>query len=144
MRIRPVGMVFAAYVVAVVVSLIISSAVAVVWWTVRPQPAPDEPVPVHFSDLAPAVNLRGQHLGQRVRVAYPLPLRPTPDPLVWEFRPGSESLPPTHRIHFADVPTLGRTPVVVGTVEGIQADGIVRLNNVPGVVVLKGATVISE
>ena len=116
----------------------------VVLWRERPKPTPSEPVPVHFSDLAPAVNLRGLHIGQRVRVAYPLPLHPTADPLVWDLRPGSDTLPPTHRIHFAEVPTLSRSPVVVGTVEGISADGVVRLNNVPGVVVIRGASVVPD
>ena len=135
---------FAAYVVAVVVSLIVSSAVAVVWWTVRPQPHPSEPVPVHFSDLPIAVYHRGHYLGERVRVAYPGRLHQTADPLVWEFRPGSDSLPPTHRIHFEEVPMLSSSPVVVGTVEGISADGVVRLNNVPGVVVIRGASVVPD
>lgn len=101
-------------------------------------------MPVHFSDLAPSVYKRGLHLGDRVRVAYPLPLHPTADPLVWDLRPGSDTLPPTHRIHFDSVPTLSRSPVVVGTVEGITADGVVRLNNVPGVVVIRGAVVVPD
>ena len=79
-----------------------------------------------------------------MRVAYPLPLHPTADPLVWDLRPGSDTLPPTHRIHFDSVPTLSRSPVVVGTVEGISADGVVRLNNVPGVVVIRGASVVPD
>ncbi len=123
----------------VVVSIL--AAVALVWAT-RPARLTANPVPVHVSDLAPAVYQRNQYRGQLVRVAYPLRLHPTADPLAWEFRPGSDTLPPTHRIHFTESPPLGGCPVVIGTVDRIEPDGIVRLNNVPGVVVIRSARVV--
>lgn len=120
----------------------LASAVAVALWTNRPthDTADPQPVAVHFSDLAPAVYRRGSYRGQVVRIVYPSRLHPTADPLIWEFRPGSDQLPPTHRIHFAEAPPSGPL-TVVGTVQGIEPDGVVRLNNVPGVVVIRGAVV---
>ena len=121
---------------------VLASAVAVALWTNRPahDTADRQPVAVHFSDLAPAVYRRGHYRGQVVRIVYPSRLHPTADPLVWEFRPGSDQLPPTHRIHFAESPPSGLL-TVLGTVDGIDPDGMVRLNNVPGVVVIRGAAV---
>lgn len=120
--------------------MIVLVAVAVSAWPVPRSRHDPSPVAVHFSDLAPAVYYRGRYRGELVRVAYPIRLHPTADPLVWEFRPGSDQLPPTHRIHFAEPPPSGPL-TVVGTVQGIEPDGVVRLNNVPGVVVIRGAVV---
>ncbi len=128
----------------VVVLVVVAAVVVVLSTRLESRPQPAETVAVHVSDLAPAVYRKGAYRGQLVRVAYPLRLHPTADPLVWEFRPGSDGLPPTHRVKFTDPPHFPeRMPViVVGTVEGIEPDSVIRLNNVPGVVVIRGARVV--
>jgi hypothetical protein len=127
------------------VVLMAACVAAGVWlvWPERPRPAP-EPARVHFSDLPAVVYHHGRHRGGVVVVSYPLRLHPSPDPLVWYFKPGSDTLPPTHRLHFAEPPDFPARPpfCVTGTVEGIDPDGQVRTNNVPGVVVLTGCRVV--
>ena len=129
-------------VVCVVIAVVVSVIVAAVVTRRQSDVASPEPVAVHFSDLAPAVYKGGKYRGQTVRIAYPHRLKPTADPLVWEFFPGSDSLPPTHRLHFSEPPDIRTAPVVVGTVDGISPDMIVRANNVPGVVVITSARVV--
>jgi len=126
-----------------VCAVVVLVAVAVSAWPVPRTRSEPPPAAVHFSDLPKLVYHRRLYRGEVVRVAYPLRLSPTPDPLVYEFRPGSDQLPPTHRVHFADPPALpARLPVVVvGTVEGIAPDLVMRTNNVPGAVVIRGAVV---
>lgn len=114
------------------------------WLAYKPAPAaPIEPAPVHSSDLPKRVYKTG-HVGYPVRVAYPFRLHPTENPLVWEFRPGSKELPLTHRIHFTAPPVFPpRLPVVVtGVVDHLEFDLIMRPNEVPGFVVISGASVV--
>ena len=121
-----------------------AACVAAVVWLAWPKPTPPAPEParVHFSDLPPAA-YRGRYRGERVVVSYPLRLHPSPDPRVWYFKPGSDTLPATHRLHFDAPPAFGPLPLTVaGTVSGIDPDGVVRTNNVPGVVVLTGCSVV--
>jgi hypothetical protein len=104
-----------------------------------------EPVGVHFSDLPKQVYRRGDYKGQAVRVAFYRSLTPTDDPLVWHFHPGEPAavVPPTYRLHFAEPPTAGPL-IVVGTVEGIDPDGVRRVSGVPGVVVLRGCRALPD
>lgn len=118
-------------------------------WAAWPKPTPPpvatHPRPVHFSDL-PRYVYRGEYRGELVRVAFYRPLTPTADPLVWEFHPGEPAsvVPATVRIHFAEPPDFPprSLAVVVGTVEGIDADLVIRTNGVPGVLVLRAARVV--
>ena len=114
------------------------------WLAYKPAPVvPVEPISVHASDLPKQVYKTGR-VGHPVRVAYPFRLHATNDPLVWEFRPGSKELPLTHQIHFTRPPVFpARLPVVVvGTVERLEFDLIMRPNEVPGFVVISGASVV--
>ena len=117
-------------------------------WVVWPksQPVSPEPTPVHRADLPKLVYRTGEHRGKPVRVAYDLPLVPTADPLVWEYRPGwpPELTQPTHRLHFDAAPVFPAVlPLsIVGTVDRIEADFRIRPNDVPGVVVLRGCRVV--
>lgn len=125
------------------VAAVVAALVVVSCWPRPSPPAVDaEPVSVHRSDLPRLVYRQGEYIGRSVRVAFPVRLAPTADPLVWNYRPGGANILPTHRLHFADPPEFGPLPVVVvGTVEGIAADLQVRPNGVPGVVVLRGCAV---
>ena len=100
---------------------------------------------VPCDDLPRAVFERGEYVGRSVRVGFELPLTPTADPLSWEYRPGipPTAVPAVYRIHFERPPEFGRSmPVlVVGTVSRFEPDTRRRLNRVPGVVVITGASV---
>lgn len=129
-------------------SVIAAGGVAwLVWPKVSPSPV-DQPTPVHRADLPKLVYRTGEHRGKLVRVAYDLPLVPTADPLVWEYRPGwpPDLTLPTHRLHFDAPPAFGRVlpVVVVGTVDRIDPDFRIRPNDVPGVVTILGCRVAPE
>ena len=94
----------------------------------------------HFSDLPREVYYGRVLAGQIVTVSYPFRLQDTADPRVWHFHPGTTNVPYTHRIVFASPQYDLRCPVTVtGTVQGIDTDGRVRLSNIPGSVVIRGA-----
>ena len=96
----------------------------------------------HFSDLPREVFYGRVLAGQVVTVSYPLRLHGTADPHVYHFHPGTQNVPHTHRIVFASPQYELRCPVTVtGTVQGIDTDGQVRLNNIPGAVVIRAAFV---
>lgn len=111
----------------------------------EPTPPATEPARVHFSKLPSLVYAKGEHVGREVRTAFYRPLVATADPLVYHFHPGepAEVVPATYRLHFDSSPVFGDSPcVVVGTVEGIDADLVKRLNGVPGVLVLRACRVL--
>lgn len=122
--------------------LVLAAAGAV--WVSWPKavPAPP-PVAVPHADLPRMVYKAGSYRGRAVVVAFPLALTATPDPLVWEYRPGwpAEHTPPTYRIHFTAPPVFADRPphVVTGTVDGIDPDATIRPNGVPGVLVLRAS-----
>lgn len=98
------------------------------------------------AELPRALFERNEYRGSRVRLSFELPLTPTADQLVFEYRPGipSDITAPTYRIHFERPPALGSNlpVVVVGTVKGLEPDNRVRLNRVPGAVAITGASVV--
>lgn len=105
---------------------------------------PPEPLAVEQASLPRDLFERGEYRGRVVRVGFELPLTPTADPLVWEYRPGlpPEHTPPTYRVHFDTRPEFGRPPhVVTGTVSHLDPDARRRVNRVPGVVVITSASV---
>lgn len=122
---------------------------ALAWLSGRPgfpgKPPGADTARVPCAELPRAVFERGEYRGSRVMVSFELPLTATADPLVWEYRPGipADITAPTYRIHFERPPHPGSNlpVVVVGTVQGIDPDSRVRLNRVPGAVLLTGATV---
>ena len=98
------------------------------------------PAVYHFSDLPREVFYGRVLTGQVVTVSYPFRLQSTADPHVYHFHPGTPNVPYTHRIVFASPQYDLRCPVTVtGTVQGIDTDGRVRLSNIPGSVVIRGA-----
>lgn len=96
----------------------------------------------HFSDL-PREVFHGRVLpGAVVSVSFPHRLQPTADPHTFHFHPGSASLPPTYRVIFDAPPEDLKPPVnVTGTVSTIDTDGLVRLSNIPGTLVIRRASV---
>ena len=106
-------------------------------------PATPDPVPVVVSHLPRALFERGEHRGQVVRLGFELPLTPTDDPLVWEYRPGlpASAATPTYRILFDRPPSFLPKPphIVVGTVSHLEPDTRIRPNRVPGIVILTAA-----
>lgn len=107
-----------------------------------PPSTPPSPAAVHCSDLPADVYLRGEYIGKLVRVTFPYQLTPTADQNVYTFAPGTNT-PATYRLHFTAPPSPPQPPVVVvGTVEGVDPDGRIRPNGVPGVLVIRGASVV--
>lgn len=133
---KPLKTVLAA-VAGLVLGVVVTTGVC--WWR---QPAPAPVVKsVECSRLPKTVFDRGEFVGSRVVVAFPLPLVPMNDPLVWRFRPGTAALD-TYRIHFRHPPQAfipGHPVVVEATVEKIEYDMELRPSGVPGVLVLSDA-----
>ncbi len=109
--------------------------------------SPSNPALVPCSRLPRLLFERGEYAGQVVQVGFELPLTPTGDPLIWEYRPGvpSDIIPPTYRIVFERPPAFCPNPpvVVFGTVSRFEVDAARRLSRVPGVVVLTRASVVA-
>lgn len=106
-----------------------------VYFAVRPRHTP--PAAILPADLVRGYVAGRVTDGTPVRVVIPYPLRPTADPLVWEFVPSLGSYPPTVRFHFASPPAPAR--VVSGVVAGIVDDGRPRVSGVQGVLVVRDA-----
>lgn len=79
-----------------------------------------------------------------VRVGFQFALVPTADPLVWVYHPGypPRVIPPTYRVHFAEVPAFTSPPFVVEGVASFEPDGRRRPSGVMGLVVLRAAVVV--
>lgn len=124
------------------VSVLAIAGVTLLVWP-KQVPQDHQPTPVPFSKLPVVVYRKGEHVGRQVLVSFYRPLTATPDPLVYHFHPGEPAIvvPATYRLHFDSPPPLTAS-TVIGTVEGIDPDGIRRLNGVPGLVVLRGCRVL--
>ncbi len=121
---------------------VVMTAAGVLLWPKSTTPV--DPVAVHFSELPKAVLRTGEYRGRQVRVAFYRAPVPTADPLVWHFHPGEPArvVPASYRLHFACPPPAFDTlpVVVVGTVDGIEADLTIRPSGVPGVLVIRGCS----
>ncbi len=82
-------------------------------------------------------------LGYYVRLPLQLPLTPTEDPRIFEYRPGlpSWAFAPVIRIVFKEKPpAIARKCVIVGWVDRIEPDDRPRRSRHLGVVVITSAT----
>lgn len=75
--------------------------------------------------------------GTIVRIYFRLPLTPTADPLIWEYRPGHpvELIPPTMRVFFAH-PVHTPPEYITARIDGWQEDLLQRHNKKTAALVL--------
>lgn len=130
----------------VVAGLTLGAAGVLFTRLVWPQPHADQkPTTALTADLVRG-HLRGSFpAGTAVRVVGQYPLRPTADPLAFDYHPSSGPVePPTVRFHFDSPPPADRLArsswIIVGVVGEFTPDSEVRVSGVRGVLSVRRAT----
>lgn len=87
----------------------------------------------------PKLAMSGTAIGKRASVLFDFPLRPTADPLVWEYRPSLAGVyPVTVVVRFRSAPS-GEIRSIVGVVSKFEYDIKTRMNSIPGFAVVTDA-----
>lgn len=126
------------------VALLLAGAALAGWILLKE--SPEESGRVHYyATAADFCNLAHDgrvESGSSVRVVFKLPLVPTSDPRVFEYRPGRPAgkVAPTVRVVFTDPPAAGRVNAVVGTFSRVEYDSVLRPSRQFGVAVITSAT----